>query len=350
MWRAIARMNAHAEDHRRALARWDDIRATLPERADRSSAGVTICSVAYRAKTCLELNEQLMLRLNPDTKAPDWLVFDNNTDETERLDAADPRFIVVRPTRPPLHMGYEHALGISELLSRVRTRFLLVLDPDCFVVYPNWLRDVPAYMIERRLGFFGTPMNPRRHNSYRYFPYMVCMFVDLARVSPRDLCFVPDVWQWSSQVRYSIRSALATAPKAGALFRWLLTEQWLTNGWRIKARFGDGRETAFECAQPVWDIDEELRRSGVLKRALHAMTPASLSPIPKQSGYCTARGFASALAPDAAALGWEEFMWRGEPFAFHVGSVHGRERGYQRDLARVLDAFASREASHAIAQ
>lgn len=328
--------------HQRAAERWEGIRRTLPERIDASASGLTICSVAYRAKSCLDLNDKLLRELNPAARAAEWLLFDNNVDEAEKIDASDARFTVIRPAQRDLDMGYEHALGISELLARVRTRFLLVLDPDCFIVMPDWIRRVPAHMMERQLGFFGTPINPRRHNSYRYFPYMVCMFVDLARVSPRDLCFVPSVWECPRSVTYRLRKGLAGVPRIGAAFRWMLTERWLTNGWRIKQRFGNGREVAFECAQPVWDIDAELRSAGRLKRALHAITPGSVSPIPKQAGYCTPRGFAAAGAPDLAAAGWEEFMWHGEPFAFHVGSVHGKDTSYVTTLTRAIGAFSRR--------
>lgn len=342
MWRAVAGMRSDARRHRRAVARWEAIRATLPERAAARSGGLTICSVGYRAKACLALNDRFVRDLNPGAAMPEWLLFDNNTDPDELFDATDPRFTVVTARRDDdATLGYEHALGIAELLTRVRTRFLLVLDPDCFIVAADWVRRVPAHMLERQLGFFGTPINPRRHNSYRYFPYMVCMFVDLARVSPRDLCFVPNVWALPTSATYRVRKALAGIPTAGAIFRWLLTERYLTNGWRIKERFGDGREVAFECAQPVWDIEAELASAGAVKRAIHAVTPAGVSPIPKAAGYCAARGFASCGAPDVAALGWEEFMWRGEPFAFHVGSVHGKTRSYLPDLTRALDAFAA---------
>jgi hypothetical protein len=71
------------------------------------------------------------------------------------------------------------------------------------------------------------------------------------------------------------------------------------------------------------------------------LTPDSVSPIPKQAGYCTPRGFKCAGAPDVAALGWEEFMWRHEPFAFHVGSVHSAGADYVPALSRVIGAFAN---------
>src|SRR5262249_12455174 len=147
-------------------------------------------------------------------------------------------------------------------------------DPDCFIVAPDWLARVPAHMQAHDLAFFGTPINPRRHNSYRYFPYMVCMFVDLARVPLRDLCFLPGVWEWRTNLAYRARKALAGIPKAGTLFRWLLTERWRTNGWQLKARFGDGRLARFECTQPVWDVDAAIGRG--VKAWIHALTPAAV--------------------------------------------------------------------------
>jgi hypothetical protein len=338
MRRALAQLTREARGHERAVAAWEAVRQTLPESIDRSAGGLTICSVAYRAKSCLDLNHRLMRRLNPRTEIPDWLLFDNNTEPREMMDADKPGFTVVRPARRELEMGYEHALGISALLARVKTRFLLIQDPDCFVVMPDWIAAVPRHMEENQLGFFGVPINPRRHNSYRYFPYMVCMFVDLARVSPRDLCFVPDVWQLRTNVTYSLRRTLTRIPKIGYAFRFLLTEQYKTNGWRIKEKFGRGERVAFECAQPVWDLHAAVP-SGTAKALLHNLTPARISPVPKQPGYCSAAGFKVMGAPDIAGLGWEEFVWRGRPFAFHVGSVHNKPGAYEATLERVVEQF-----------
>lgn len=335
MWRTVTELRRLDRAHRRAVATWTELRRGLPDTLSSSAGGLTICSVAFRARRCLDLNHALTARLNPGVATPDWLLFDNNTDPREMLPADDPRFTVVRPDARETDMGYEHALGIAALLSRVRTRFLLVQDPDCFLVRPGWIRDVTAHMDANQLGFFGTPINPRRHNSYRYFPYMVCMFVDLARVPPADLCFVPDVWRLTTNVTYRIRKALAGMPKAGALFRWLLTEQWLTNGWRIKAQYGDGRRVKYECAQPVWDVNEAIP-AGSLKRLVHTLTPASVSPVPKLEDYCSPVGFRALGAPDVAGLGWEEFLWRRQPFAFHVGSVHGKPGQYETELEHLL--------------
>ncbi|MBI3491822.1 MAG: hypothetical protein HY047_08595 [Acidobacteria bacterium] len=340
----VAQLMQQAKDHHRAMDAWRAIERELPARVDPSVGGLTICSVAYRAKKCLDLNDRLMRRLNPSASRPQWLLFDNNVERAENIALDDPRFTVVRPTSREFVMGYEHAIGIGELLRRVRTRFLLIQDPDCFLVMPDWIERVPAYMQQNGLGFFGTPINPRRHNSYRYFPYMVCMFVDLALVPVRDLCFVPDVWRLATAFGYKARRALTRIPKVGHVFRALLTEQWKTNGFRIKERYGRGDTVKFECAQPVWDVNDTIPPGG-LKRLIHDVTPSAWSPVPKQDGYCSPTGFAQMGAPDVAALGWEEFVWHGRPFAFHIGSVHGQPGQYERPLEIVLGQWLGARAA-----
>lgn len=342
MWGTVAQLKAEAEEHRRAWEAWHDIQRVLPERSECAANGLTICSVAYRARQCLELNDRLMRRLNPSVALPTWLLFDNNVEPEDAIPGTDPRFSVTRWPGGEFTRGYDHALGIGRLLGRVRTRFLLILDPDCFVVMPDWIERVHAHMLDHDLAFFGTPINPRRHNSYRYFPYMVCMFVDLARVAARDLCFVPDVWRWRTNAMYRLRLSVARMPKVGHAFRWLLTEQYRTNGWRIKAQFGRHPDVTHECVQPVWNIDEAIPR-GSAKRLLHTLTPAVVSPVPKRADYCSPIGFAAMGAPDVAALGWEEFVWKGRPFAFHVGSVHGKPGRYEAELDAVVQKFLRAE-------
>ena len=76
---------------------------------------------------------------------------------------------------------------------------------------------------------------------------------------------------------------------------------------------------------------------------MHTLTPGFASPVPKRPGYCSADGFGSMGAPDLASLGWEEFVWRGEPFAFHIGATHSRESAeYAAQLAGIVDLFGRR--------
>jgi hypothetical protein len=335
-------LRAQHRQHEAAVAQWEAVRAQLPATEPTLADGLTVCSVAFKARQCLDLNYELMRSLNPGAvELPTWLLFDNNDQPAEQL-AGDPRFEIVTPVQRMGFMGYEHALGLIGLLQYIRTRYVLFLDPDCFIVRPNWVREVVDHMQANGLAFFGTPINPRRHNSYRYFPYLVCMFVDLAQVPRRELSVLPAVWNMRAAVSYRLRDSIASVPRLGALFRWLLTERWLTNAWQLRVRYADHPTLENECVQPVWDVTDTIPPRS-LRRIIHNLTPASVSPVPKRPGYVSATGFRTMGAPDLDALGWEEFVWRGAPFAFHVGSVHSSKRApYEASLLEVVEAFRRR--------
>jgi hypothetical protein len=338
----FSELRSNHRAHEAALERWDTIRSGFPAVPETFAANeLTICSVAYKSRQCLDLNHRLLRGVNPEGPVPTWLLFDNNDDARERIDGRDGRFTVVRPDQRMGFMGYEHALGLLALLAEVKTRFVLFLDPDCFVVRPHWVSGVMSHMIERELTFFGTPINPRRHNSYRYFPYCVCMFVDLARIPRRELALLPGVWDMRAALEYRLRGVLPSVPRVGALFRWLLTEQWRTNGWQLRQRYAEHATIRNECVQPVWNIEEAIP-SGSVRRLVHTMTPGSVSPIPKRPGYTSPIGFREMGAPDVDALGWEEFVWHNEPFAFHIGSVHFKNVPYDTTLPALCDEFARR--------
>ena len=80
MRRFIATLNDRHRQHLAALAAWEALRDEIPARTDRAAGGLTICSVGFRARRCLDLNDRLMARLNPGAERPEWLVFDNNVD------------------------------------------------------------------------------------------------------------------------------------------------------------------------------------------------------------------------------------------------------------------------------
>ena len=42
--------------------------------------------------------------------------------------------------------------------------------------------------------------------------------------------------------------------------------------------------------------------------------------VPKRPGYFSESGFSEQGLADLDRRGWEEFLWRGEPFGFHVRS------------------------------
>jgi GT2 family glycosyltransferase len=88
--------------------------------------------------------------------------------------------------------SYHHGEGLNLCISNIKTRFLLVLDPDFYIVMHNWIRKVVSYMQEENIAILGVPWHPYRYRKWRYFPAVHCTFFDLSKVSKDILDFRPD--------------------------------------------------------------------------------------------------------------------------------------------------------------
>jgi hypothetical protein len=294
-----------------------------------------------------------------------WLVVDNSGQGLDGFfPGGDARFVPVqgadRRTVAIDPGSYHHAAGLHAAIPLVRTRFLLILDPDFYVVRRRWLAEVPAYMRHRGLAFFGVTWHPRMPTKYRYFPAVHCMFVDATRVPLASLDFTPVLRVPSS--RTDLWSGLRTSPRL-AVARWLwrsgaalgtrrrrrLVGASRDTGTQVFERFSGRRDLAWETTQAVVRFDSDFEDVPHLTvsagRFLERFFPESLRYLPGRPHYYATRGFLEHGWPDAARAGWEEHVWRGEPFGVHVRKGHLDRRRPQRDrredlalVQRILDA------------
>jgi hypothetical protein len=278
------------------------------------TAELTICSVSYESRDWLRLNRRLLELVNPGA-AVRWVVAENSAPgSAERLRQDDAGFEVVAgaPAEEHAHGGasYHHGAGLARALQEVKTRFLLVLDPDFLIVRRSWIRDVLEHMRQEHLALLGAPWHPSRPRKYRYFPCAHCTFVDLERIPLATLDFRPDHESEPDDASRDARSSWARLDPLDVGQRRRIGQSRDT-GWRIFARYAGDPDTRVECLQPVF-------RPGGLRRALEWPLPDRHSLVPKRPGYFRESGFASAGLPDLEALGWEEFFWRCAPFGVHV--------------------------------
>ena len=100
------------------------------------------------------------------------------------------------PHKPNACRGsYQHSAALNQFLRdhTVHTPYLLILDPDFFIVRSNWIADVISHMSSRGLAFFGATWHPKWYSKYRYFPCVHCMFIDARKIDCRELDFTPDL-------------------------------------------------------------------------------------------------------------------------------------------------------------
>src|SRR5262249_38250148 len=104
-----------------------------------AAEGLTICSVSYRSRPFLELNHDLVRRCNQAGPPFRWVVVENTPPgEGDALEEGDARFDVKPGLPPPSQKkgrnSYHHGLALNEALRHVTSRFVLVLDPDFYLV------------------------------------------------------------------------------------------------------------------------------------------------------------------------------------------------------------------------
>ncbi len=249
--------------------------------------------------------------------------------------------------------SYHHAYNLEYALTKVKTRFAIVLDPDLYVVRPNWLPEILTRMETEQLAVFGVPWNPRYFQKYRYFPATHFMVIDFRKIPKRDVNLIPDLlghipsfdptfWRtfsamkWGDRLRH-LMGNLPTAIREDIAQRHLIGKS-RDSGYRFFEACQARLETRIETAAPVFAMTDAFIPPTVSTLQQNRLTAQFVrderSYLPLKEDYLTGIGFKERGYPDFRGLGWEEFIWKDEPFAFHIrGEVHrARVRGVDRGL------------------
>jgi len=328
------------------------------------SAALTICTVSFRSEPFVVRNVDLTASLNPDADVR-WVIVENGPGRlTDRL--GRDRVQIVGGPAPDLdrdersRASYHHAAGLQLALEHVETRFALILDPDLYVVRPGWIEDVLSHMQTRELAFFGVPWHPRWFTKYRYFPCVHCLFVDLGRVPRELLDFTPEITpktrgkvaidhtrqaRQMDRVRRRIRRRLKRWKVVRELGRRRSIGGSYDTGYRIYLAALKRRNLRHEAALPVYDPRlDSIQGAGRLSprdRLIDVALPDRRRFTPRRRRSYATTGFVTVGLPDLRALGWEEFVWRERPFAFHL-RWHRRDAAARAEAKRALPAILDR--------
>lgn len=249
--------------------------------------------------------------------------------------------------------SYHHASGLNIALENVKTRYAIVIDPDFYVVRPNWVREILAHMQKNDLAVFGAPWNPRWYQKFRYFPCTHLMVIDTHKLPYRRDMLAPDLvrpggkyislfWQGYNEFRqhglkFTAKTILKNAKvafKEDARQRTTIAMSRDT-GYTLAGEFAAGNGLKAGILSAVYKRQDGFTPNTVFgpQRLLDAVMPDARSYLPKRAGNQVDKGFADFAYPDFRGLGWEEFVWKGGPFSFHVrGEVHRKPIGRADDV------------------
>ncbi|MFA5998228.1 MAG: CDP-glycerol glycerophosphotransferase family protein [Candidatus Paceibacterota bacterium] len=328
---------------------------------------LTICTVSFGHKDLIEANIELTGKMNPGRDIR-WIIVENTPDDKSGTFTLGERgnIKVIKGIQNDFKgvgsASYHHASGLNRVMGEVTTRYALVLDPDFFILRKNWAKDIMSHMERYKLAFFGVPYNPKRYMKYRGFPCIHCMFIDLDKVNKEEIDFNPSYKQSSPDV-----SNRAVMPKDGgvarnffntlkrhvriALKRSSIIGSSRDTGYGLFERFHTAENIRSECATPVFKPHSSSIKpswiGSVANAAIERFLPENLCYLPKDHGYYSERGFKESGFEDVFGEGWDEFIWKGEPFGFHLQGANkdGTTKdhsGETRRLSEILDNFYQR--------
>lgn len=316
---------------------------------------LTICSVSHFGAPLLRLNAWLLRAVDPGAR-PRWIVVENTPSASDRLREGEEGFEVVpaarpegAPAPPP---SLDHGEGLNRAVAQARSRFVLVLDPDFYIVWPRWTTAVLEHMARRDLAFFGAPWHPKWFIKYRYFPCVHCMFIDTRRIDPAGLDFRPGLDAGAATPpRPRGRPAprppgrLARLARAASALPRLLDPvrrraigRSRDTGWNVFRTHGADPRVRRECLVPVWR-DRDAFHGPPFGRSqlgewIETLLPDRYRYVPGRPDAYAATGFVERGWPDPSALGAEEFLWENAPFGFHLRNFARAEA--RTDLAADL--------------
>ena len=316
-----------------------------------TNTNVTICTVSSFDHLLLNINLALIRRLNPKFHFSCVVAINTPAQAGGEQGQLDPECRVVtgfhqttdllaqlynkenRPNGHPLRNVY-HASGLIQAVRASKTRYILVLDPDFYVVRHNWISECLDYMTERNLTFFGAPLHPITDPlKVRYFPTVYCLFIDTEKVKIADLSFDPPSLPDQTHL-YKQNLPLRTRMfhKIFELFDLVSSPMWPRHlvgyygdtGFSLMKFYENRPGILYECISPVFRAEEHF---GVVSRLLDSILPDKYSLTPKRIGYCSREGFKELGLGEPPNHSREEYVWRGSPFGFHLRSSIRSNRG-----------------------
>ena len=189
-------------------------------------ADITIITVNFKSDRLLELNVENIAKRNKDIKIF-WIVTENNIPIKNKNalvnhDNIDLHFLpevsdgeVRKKYEKQKHLTnmdldrrhWHHAIGLNNcLIDEIDSRFLLSLDPDCFIMSP--ISKSIQYILDNKLTFFGTPLASDTGNvvsgtdDFVNKPYATGMFIDLKKFDLKNIDYSPAFTSMQSRIKY----------------------------------------------------------------------------------------------------------------------------------------------------
>lgn len=290
----------------RKLLEWLNLMANIM-----GQDAITVVSVSWRSSRLLS---RLFPNLLAQAERPDairFLVADNtNGEDSELSKLSVPNLTLVPVDVSGEHMSVAHAIGLNMLMPRVKTPFMLIVDPDVMVLRKGWDRELCQLVQDDDVVAAGAPYPPWKLGKYHDFPSPPFAFWHTAEAMALD----PDWRPYARNVGIRFidmgrRQLLQLSKFWDRRVRRLPARQYGL-GWRLERWFGVvSKDTG-------WELADRARRRG--RRACVFEAVYSLAQLSDPA----------AVQHDAYREMMSEFeiySYQGQPFVAHMQTT---QRGF----------------------
>jgi len=312
---------------------------------------LSICSVSFNSATELKRNIAISKFLNTETDLH-WIIAENTPANTATpLSESVKDATVITGAGAGHSPTHHHTIALGKAIARATTRFILILDPDFFIVKNEWAAHMIRHMVSNKLSILGVPWHPKLLGKYRYFPAVHCSLFDTERFPQNNIDFRPDYPDGNSDPAWPggydpdqnyfaekyISRLLSKLP-----FMKPRRQFYTDTGGRLFKRYIQDPAVSFELIDPIFDPSQYRRHFRWTTNLFEKLLPDELCYLPKHYRNMSDAGFLQRYVAESVPDDWQEFSWDGSPFGFHMQRTNNPNKRSREEelelLSRILEA------------
>jgi len=234
-----------------------------------------------------------------------------------------------------------HSKGLSIGIKNSKSKYLLIIDPDFFVIKKNWIKNIIEFMEKKNIDLFSSPYHPVKDWIKPFIPSVYFMILNTEKIKKNNLDFSPPEVNEILNKKKILKQNLF---ENDFIFYWVLLISFLfRDKYRYQIRkLGDVghnllnfKEAKLYLTSPAISKIRDLKLNRLI---LDKFLPDRYRLIQKNSNF-SFKTFKDFNYYDFRELGCQEYFWQKEPFAFHLrGSIKPFDNNLD-DLKKILSRF-----------
>lgn len=165
---------------------------------------VDVCMVSFNDDRHIEGSIKCLRTLNPDCEFR-FIISNNSKNSLSINNVLDEDLLIDGPQRKHAFAWNRnpsewHGEALNSTINHVNARFLLIVDPDFYVLRNNGLHDLIRIFDTSHISAIGVPWHPKWKYKPKNCPTAHFLLIDLKKINKANLDFRPDSPHWAFKI------------------------------------------------------------------------------------------------------------------------------------------------------